>query len=169
MTSELLPRTQELYYKYMYAFRPKVMAFVFQNVPPYSQTRLTRVSYKHNHYRSTYMFLYIPMLYSQQGTARRRAHGGAVHGDCLGEISGFTAKSRGQAVVETGGPRKDQCTLLERGHGRPSKAIVRFGPSHQALVDIRGSTAKSEEFQRVLLEKGVRNTRCGRAATRQPS
>ena len=76
-----------------------------------------------------------------------------VHG-----FAGFTTKSGSQAAVETvadpEGPGSGSGSLLGSGHGCTSMRST-LGHSLQALVDIQESTATSEEFQSVLLEKGV--------------
>ena len=105
------------------------------------------------------------MLHRAQ--TRRGGHHGAAMEELFTEtalvhgVAGFTAKLGRQATVKLWRTQKDQRewinSLLGKGSRPPKRAkrLCTLGLSRQALVDNRWSTATSEEFQRVLLEKGV--------------
>ena len=136
MTSGMFSQTRSHIGTRVMTFRLKGMASVCSkmyaslawrdSIPHFSQTRRTRVRF----------YAKYKCLNSAQGTGRRRGHGGALHRDGSGGVAGLTAKSRGQAAAETvedpeGPAGADQWTPAlswEGSHGRPSKALVHFGP-----------------------------------------
>ena len=136
------------------------------SIPPFSQTRRTQVrdSKLQTQEVRTCSYVY-PRFTVHRALSDVEAMAELFTETALGELLASLPSRGARQQLKLWRTQKDQRErisglLHSLGKGvtaAQAKRLYTLGLSRQALVDIRVSTATSEEFQHVLFEKGVRS------------